>query len=93
MTVDDFTARYPEFTTCEPDVMTAMLGEAARAVSVDVYGNRTDDAVAALAAHKIFVSPAGLSLRTESDQTDTSDYLKAYQQMRREMTPGFLVLN
>jgi hypothetical protein len=92
MDAGDFLTRYSEFTTCDPDVLSAKLGEAARAVSVDVYGDRTDDAVAALAAHKIFVSPAGLSLRTESDQTSTSDYLKTYQQIRREMAPRFAVL-
>lgn len=92
MDVGEFTTRYPAFTTCDPDVMSSMLEEAARAVNVDIYGDRTDDAIAALAAHKVFVSDAGSSLRTESSQTDTSDYLKAYQQIRREMAPKFLVL-
>jgi diaminopimelate decarboxylase len=87
-----FATRYPEFSTTDPDTVTAVLGEAARECATDIYGARVDDAVGALAAHKLFLSPAGLSLRTESDQADSSDYLKAYQQIRRECSPKFMVL-
>lgn len=87
-----FLTRYPEFDTIDPDVIGAVLGEAARAVATDIYATRVDDAAMALAAHKLWVSPAGSSLRTESDQADMSDYLKAYQQIRRECAPKFLVL-
>lgn len=92
MDAGKFTTRYPEFTTVDPDTIGAILQEAARAVNADLFGVRTDDAVMALAAHKIFVSPAGMPMRSESDQLDTSYYLKAYQTMRREVAPKFLVL-
>jgi len=87
-----FLARYPEFATTDPDVIGAVMGEATRAVSAEIYGDRAGDAAAALAAHKLWVSPAGSSLRGESDELDMSDYLKAYQQIRRECSPKFMVL-
>lgn len=87
-----FATRYPEFSTVDPDVIDAVLAEAARAVDTDIYGARVSDAVAALAAHKLWLSPAGSSLRGESDQADMSDYLKVYQAIRREMAPKFMVL-
>jgi len=92
MDADAFITRYPEFSTTDPDTIAAVLAEAARAVDVGVYGARAWDAAAALAAHKLYISPAGMSMRGESDQADSSDYLKAYQKIRREMAPKFLVL-
>lgn len=87
-----FIKRYPEFSTVDPDTIAAVLTEAARGVDAGVYGARAWDAAAALAAHKLYLSPAGMSLRGESDQTDTSDYLKVFQQIRREVAPKFMVL-
>lgn len=92
MTSGQFITRYPEFESTDPDLVSAVLAEVGFGLDAAVYGNRFDAAHGALAAHKLWLSPAGVSLRGDSTQTDTSDYLKAFQQVRREVTIGFVVV-
>lgn len=81
MTSGQFITRYPEFDTVDPDVISAVLAEVAKELAGGNYGARLDAAQGALTAHRLWLSPAGSSLRGESDQTDTSDYLRAFKQM------------
>lgn len=91
MTATQFSVRYPEFDTIDPDFVAAVLVEVGFGLDPTVYGNRFDAAHGAYTAHRIYVSPYGSSLRGDSTQTDTSDHLKLFQQIRREVTVGFLV--
>lgn len=81
MTSLAFITRYPEFDTVDPDVIAAVLAEVANELSGSNYGLRFDAAQGALTAHRLWLSPAGSPLRGDSDQTDTSDYLRAFKQM------------
>lgn len=92
MTPAAFITRYPEFETTDPDLVSAVLAEVGFGLDPTVYGLRFDAAHGALTAHRLWMSPAGVSLRGDSTQTDTSDYLKAFQQVRREVTIGFAVI-
>jgi diaminopimelate decarboxylase len=91
MTSAAFLILYPAFTVVDPALVQATLDEVALGLDSTVYGNRFDAAHGAKTAHELFISPAGLSLRTDSDNTDTSDYLKKFQKIRREVAPKFAV--
>jgi hypothetical protein len=91
-----FVTRYPEFSECglDPDFISSVLAEAQAGIDAIIYGTRNDAAVMAMAAHLIWVSPAGISLRTDTDKSDgdTSGYLKRFQAIRKEVSPKFAVL-
>jgi hypothetical protein len=91
MTSAAFLTLYPQFSVVDPAQVQATLDEVALGIDATVYGTRFDAAHGALTAHELFISPAGLSLRGESAQTDTSDYLKKFQRIRREVSPKFAV--
>lgn len=93
MTYSQFIVRYPEFETTDPDFVAAVLAEAGFGIDVGVYGLRYDAAQGSLAAHKIYVSPYGVSLRGDSTSTETSEYLKSFQQIRRESSFGMFVVS
>lgn len=92
MTYAAFIILYPAFTVIDQGQVQAQLDEVALGLDVTIYGTRFDAAHGALTAHELFISPAGLSLRTESDNTDSSDYLKKFQKIRREVAPRFAVV-
>lgn len=91
MTSDQFSVRYPEFDTIDPDFVGAVLAEVGFQLDAALYGNRFDSAHGALAAHRIYISPYGSSLRGDSKQSDTSDYLKLFNQIRWEVDNSALV--
>jgi len=92
MTRDAFLTLYSQFSTLDPDIVEAQLAETLLGLDPTVYGARLDAAHGALTAHELWMSPAGMPLRGESDQTDTSDFLKKFQRIRRECAPKFMVL-
>lgn len=92
MTYAAFIILYPAFTVVDQTLVQAQLDEVALGLDPTIYGARFDAAHGALTAHELFISPAGLSLRTESDNTDSSDYLKKFQKIRREVAPKFAVV-
>jgi hypothetical protein len=92
MTKDAFLTLYSQFSTLDPDVVEAQLAETLAGLDPAVYGARLDAAHGALTAHELWISPAGMPLRSESDQVDTSDYLKKFQRIRREVAPKFAVV-
>lgn len=87
-----FLVRYPEFSTVDTALITAILAEVAFGLDAGIYGLRFAAAQGALTAHKLWLSPAGVSLRVDSDAKDKSDYLLEFQQIRRECTIGFAVI-
>lgn len=92
MTYDAFIVLYPAFTVVDETLVQAQLDEVALGLDATVYGARFDAAHGALTAHELFISPAGSSLRGESDNADSSDYLKKFQKIRREVAPKFAVV-
>jgi hypothetical protein len=92
MQLREFLTLYPAFDTVDPDVVSAQLDETLLRLDPGVYGTSLDAAHGALTAHELWIGPAGSPLRGESDQLDTSDYLKKFQRIRRECAPKFLVL-
>lgn len=83
MTNDQFTTRYPEFDTIDPDFVSAVLAEVAAEIdpTKTLYGVRYDAAQGALVAHRIYISPFGSSLRGDNSDLSTSTYLAAFKQM------------
>ncbi|HYQ47160.1 MAG TPA: hypothetical protein VER11_34555 [Polyangiaceae bacterium] len=92
MTRDAFLTLYSQFSTLDPDIVEAQLAETLLGLDATVYGARLDAAHGALTAHELWVSPAGMPLRGESDQAGTSDFLTKFQRIRRECAPKFMVL-
>lgn len=93
-TVSALAARYPEIADLDPSFLVAVINEAQAGIDPTIYGTRNDAAVMAMAAHLVWVSPAGISLRTETDKNneDSSGYMARFRQIRREVTVGFMVL-
>lgn len=91
MTSTSFLTLYPEFSPVDAGQLQGMLDEVATGLDPSVYGPRWDAAHGALTAHQLFISPAGLSIRGDSTETDTSDYFEKFKRIRREVTIGFLV--
>lgn len=82
MDADAFGNRYPEFATVDVGLVEAVLAEVALELNdPTLYGTRYDAAQGALTAHRIWVSPAGISLRGEDADPSTSPYLAMFKQM------------
>jgi Protein of unknown function (DUF4054) len=90
--VEDFLERYPEFASGEQLVELA-LDEAASSVSKGRFGKRWNEAVQAKAAHILWSNAFGVSLRQDgSSGSADSVYLRRYQQIVREVIPGFEII-
>jgi hypothetical protein len=70
-TAATFKARWPEFAPTADATVTAVLAEATRGCNAAVFGDRFDEAVGLLCAHKLAISPGAQSARLESDKADT----------------------
>jgi hypothetical protein len=87
VTVRQFTTAFPEFCGLDPEYIQIKLTEAARRVTTETYGDLADDVIKYHAAHRIWISPAGSSLRTDTDDASTSPYLK----VMKELVQGSIV--
>jgi hypothetical protein len=86
MTAHQFLDRYPEFET-GGEVVDAALAEAAGEIDSATFGARYDEAHGALAAHKLWSSAFGVSLRLDgSGEGDASKYLTHYLLVRKAIT-------
>jgi hypothetical protein len=81
MTEDEFLARYPEFESESSEPLGSILAEAATQLVEADYGELYDAAHGALAAHLLWASPFGVTLRQEGEDTSTSKYLRHYNQI------------
>jgi hypothetical protein len=88
--LEQFTARYPEFAKADKRLIQATLDEAAREVAKDIYRTKFDAAHGALTAHRLAISPFGRNARLSDGSITT--YWDAYDQIRREVAPRFMVL-
>lgn len=86
-TAATFKARWSEFAPTDDAVVQAALDEATRQINAAAFGARADDAIGLLAAHKLAVSPQGMSARLESDQGRTV-YLAEYERLMRSAGGG-----
>lgn len=76
MNASEFLDRYPEFETGGALIDGVLAEAAGEMASRGNFGTRHDEAQGALAAHKLWASPFGVSLRLEGDE---SPYLSAYE--------------
>lgn len=90
MTPEQFLDRYPEFKKADPRLIQATLDEAEREIAKDIYGRKADAAHGALTAHRLAISPFGRNARLSDGSI--SNYWDAYDQIRREVAPRFMVL-
>jgi hypothetical protein len=88
VTRDQFLTRYPEFDNPDGDELAqACLAEAAAEIDAVVYGSRFDEAHGSLAAHKLWTSAFGVSLRQEgSGDEGSSKYLEAFKHVQKAVT-------
>ena len=85
--VATFKARRPEFNPTPIDVVQVALDEAARECDPRLFGDRIDDAVGLLTAHKLSASPFGQQARLESDDTKTT-YWVEYERIAQQAGGG-----
>lgn len=87
-TATTFKARYTTFTGTADSVVTAALAEADRRTSPR-WGDRREDAIALLAAHKLSLEAGGLPSRADSEGgAPESTYMTDLKVMRRERFGG-----
>lgn len=85
-----FLERFPEFKTAGL-LITAALTDAATRVNAVTYGDAREVAIQWMAAHILAVSPYGRSQRLVNDD-GTTNYLKEFEKIKAENTPGMIVL-
>ncbi len=90
MELETFRERFPEFRTASDELVEIKLGEAARFVAPETFGDLTDDAVGYWAAHLLVSSPLGLSQRLEDDKKE-STYKARYVALLRATAPRMLI--
>lgn len=91
MTLIVFRATYPEFKqTGDADVQ-IKLAEAARRISSDAFGDRYDDAHGLMAAHLLWISPFGATMRLDGD-AGGSRYAAEFAELRSETVTSILAV-
>ncbi len=88
--VATFVTRFPEFTSAASAEVTVVLAEAQRRVDQAVFDDKYEEAVFYKAAHLLAISPFGRNARMVS-KAGTTTYHTAFNQLAREVTPGFRV--
>lgn len=89
----EFSTRYPEFASVDEQLIEKKLAEAAERISATAFGSSFDTAQGLFAAHLLWSSPFGASMRLEGGgEEQTSRYWREYSQLRVEKVPSVLVL-
>ena len=82
-----FLDRYPEFDLPDNlELVESVLAEVEGKLDASVFGDRFDEAHGALAAHTLWASPFGLSLRGDGDSPSRSKYLDHYENIKKAVT-------
>lgn len=94
MTPAEFLLRFPEFASAGTALVTANIAEAAARISGGEFPGATSDvAIGYLAAHLLWVSPFGSSMRLDSAGEElTSRYWAEFERLRLERVPRIIVL-
>lgn len=92
VTSTDFLARFPEFGK-QPDLVLIdrVLVEAARSIDPDVWGDKTEDGILYLAAHRLAISPYGRQMQLVARDGSTT-YGAEYERMKRAAAAGYRVI-
>ena len=93
ITAAEFMLSRPEFASAGTQLVAEALADAVSKVDPTTWGNQTDKAVSLLAAHSLWSSPFGASMRLDGDSEETeSRYLAEYARLRLARVPRILVL-
>lgn len=93
MTPAQFLASFPEFESASQSLITAKLLEAGATCGVDAYGSTVSVAVGYYAAHLLWTSPFGVSMRLDGNGEDIpSRYLLELERLRLAVVPRIIVL-
>lgn len=94
MTAAEFVRRFPEFSTAGPELVVAVLKEAAARIEAGNFPGTTAGAAAGYyAAHLLWSSPFGSTMRLDSDGNELEDrYLSEFERLRLERVPRIIVL-
>jgi len=93
MNLSDFRDARPEFDQISDDeYVQGKLDEAARQLSEDAWGDHYDDAHSLVAAHLLWNSPLGSTMRLDGGSEDSSGrYLKQFERLRLAVIPRMMV--
>lgn len=92
MTLQTFRLQYPEFSPATDSVVQAKLDDAATVVSAAAYGASYDLAHGLYAAHLLWTSEHGTSLRAEGgDKKPKSRYLESFRSVSKRKVPRVIV--
>lgn len=87
-----FIRQRPEFESAGTSLVRDAIADAALRVSLDEFGTRYDDALSLMAAHLLWDSPFGASMRRDGGQDAASPYLVELRALTRENVPRMAVL-
>lgn len=86
----EFLAKYPDFEPASKTMIDEALADAVKNVDPEIFGEKTDQAVALLAAHYLALQPFGKQARLREKDGSTT-YGTQFFKLARSMTPGFRV--
>lgn len=92
MTVSEFLARYPEFSKATDELLTKVLTETEGRIDAAVFGDRFEEAHAALAAHALWSSAFGVPLRLDGESPETSKYKQHYDRILKDVSVPLTVM-
>jgi len=86
-----FKGEFPEFAATDDPIVAAALVRAEQRVDPIVWGEKTDQGVAYLAAHLLALAPFGQNARLASN-SGTSIYHEEFRRLQREVAAGYRVI-
>jgi Protein of unknown function (DUF4054) len=92
VTAASFKTARPEFVTASDALVTEALATAALRVDASQYGTGYDHALSLKAAHLLWDSPFGVSMRRDGGAAAASPYETELATLRIERVPRILVL-
>lgn len=91
MNLPTFLQQFPEFASTDYNLVNSMLAAALLEIDISVWGPKSDQGQAYLAAHKLATSPFGQNTRLNAGKADTSTYLVTYKMLQGQVASGFRV--
>lgn len=85
LTLSDFRAKYPEFSTAPDPLVTLFLNDAAERFDTGIWGVYLDKGHGLLTAHMLQIAPNGVFSRLDTDKAE-STYHKAYVDLLYQVT-------
>lgn len=85
MTPAEFIAKYPEFRN-GGTIIQPHIDDSTNAIDAGIFGNRTEEAIGLLAAHRCACSPFAVTLKLVTIKDDGTLYTKYYGEFLRVRT-------